>query len=157
MTPKCPKIVPKLSKNGVKMVPKRSALTHQLSARSLNKRCQELRDSCALKASNRQATPQTHTRTHHTHPSHTYGAADITQQTQHSTHSTAQPQMMSTARWGTAPNGGGRCSPLGGGQSARPLELAEGWQGRVRPLGSVRSSILLFALLLVALHLSAEF
>ena len=154
MTPKCPKIVPKLSKNGVKMVPKRSALTHQLSARSPNKRCQELRDSCALKASNRQATPQTHTRTHHTHPPHTYGAADTTQQTQHSTHSTAQPQMMSTARWGTAPNGGGRCSPLGGGQSARPRLPG---RERVGSLGSVRSSILLFALLLVALHLSAEF
>ena len=42
-------------------------------------------------------------------------------------------------------------------KSARPLEPAEGWQERVRPLGSVRSSILLFALLLLALHLPAEF
>ena len=62
--------------------------------------------------------------------------------------------MMSTARWGTAPNEGRAVLPPWG-WSIRPPPLAG--RERVGSLGSVRSSILLFALLLVALHLSAEF
>ena len=85
MSQNCAKMTLKLSKNGAKMVPRRSTLTRQLSARSPNKRCQEFCDSCALTASNRQATLQTHTRTHHTHPQYTHTA----QQTRHSRHSTA--------------------------------------------------------------------
>ena len=85
MSQNCAKMTQKLSKNGAKIVPRRSTLTRQLSPRSPNKRCQEFCDSCALTASNRQATLQTHTRTHHTHPQYTHTA----QQTRHSRHSTA--------------------------------------------------------------------
>ena len=81
MAQNCAKIAPKWSKT----VAGTAALTRQLSARSPNKRCQEFCDSCALTASNRQATLQTHTRTHHTHPQYTHTA----QQTRHSRHSTA--------------------------------------------------------------------
>ena len=80
-----PRTSQKLSKNCAKMVPKRSALTYQLSARSPNKRCQECRVAAPLQpATDRLRRKRTHA--HTTRTPHT----DMAQQTQHSKHSTAQ-------------------------------------------------------------------
>ena len=107
-------------------------------------------------ATERLPRKRTHAHTTRT-PQHTYGAADTAQQTQHSTHSTAQPQMMSTARWGTAPNGGRAVLPPRGWSIRPPPELAQGSEGVSDHLALFADHLIFFALFLVALHLSAEF
>ena len=106
-------------------------------------------------ATERLPRKRTHAHTTRT-PQHTYGAADTAQQTQHSTHSTAQPQMMSTARWGTAPNGGRAVLPPRG-WSIRP---PPGACGRVAGACQITSQCSLitssFCSAPSAWHLSAE-